>query len=136
MEEHQLEPIDLPELGSFELVLEILNGKQDLTVTHIRTLAERFQVSPAVFSMRPIPRMRAPNGNPIFPAQSIIYTFIMDRLTRVFLEMETEPFSLIPREVLLLQAIRLSELENHKRLSGVLFTHHHRDSTAGFPDTR
>ena len=49
MEEHQLEPLDLPELGPPELVLEILNGKQDLTVTHIRTLAGRFQVSPAVF---------------------------------------------------------------------------------------
>ena len=49
MEEHQLEPTDLPELGPSDLVLEVLNGEQDLTVTHIRTLAERFQVSPAVF---------------------------------------------------------------------------------------
>ena len=49
MEEHQLEPADLPNLGSPDLVLEILNGERDMTVTHIRTLAERFQVSPAVF---------------------------------------------------------------------------------------
>ena len=49
MEEHQLEPKDLPNLGSSDTVLEILNGERDLTVTHIRTLAERFQVSPAVF---------------------------------------------------------------------------------------
>ena len=49
MEEHQLEPTDLPELGPSDLVLEVLNGERDLTVTHIRTLAERFQVSPAVF---------------------------------------------------------------------------------------
>ena len=49
MEEHQLEPKDLPNLGSSDTVLEILNGDRDLTVTHIRTLAERFQVSPAVF---------------------------------------------------------------------------------------
>ena len=49
MEEHQLEPIDLPNLGSSNTVLEILNGERDLTVTHIRTLAEWFQISPAVF---------------------------------------------------------------------------------------
>ena len=49
MEEHQLEPMDLPELGLPDTVLEILKGKRDLTVTHIRTLAERFQVSPTVF---------------------------------------------------------------------------------------
>ena len=49
MEEHQIEPTDLPELGPSDIVLEILEGKQDLTVTHIHTLAERFQVSPAVF---------------------------------------------------------------------------------------
>ena len=49
MEEHQLEPVDLPNLGPSDVVLEILNGERDLTVPHIRTLAERFQVSPAVF---------------------------------------------------------------------------------------
>ncbi len=49
VEEHQIKPIDLPELGPPDFVLEILNGERDLTVTHIRTLAERFQVSPAVF---------------------------------------------------------------------------------------
>ena len=49
MEEHQLEPTDLPELGPPDIVLEILNGERDLTVTHIRTLAERFQVASAVF---------------------------------------------------------------------------------------
>ena len=49
MEEHQLEPADLPNLGSPDFVLKILNGERDLTITHIRTLAERFQVSPAVF---------------------------------------------------------------------------------------
>ena len=49
MEEHQLEPSDLTELGPPNIVLEILNGDRDLTVTHIHTLAETFQVSPAVF---------------------------------------------------------------------------------------
>ena len=49
MEEHQLEPSDLTELGPPNIVLEILNEKRELTVTHIHTLAETFQVSPAVF---------------------------------------------------------------------------------------
>ena len=49
MEEHQLDPIDIPELGPPDTVSEILNGKRDLTVTHIHALAETFQVSPAVF---------------------------------------------------------------------------------------
>ena len=49
MGEHQLEPADLSNLGSPDIVLEILEGKQDLTGTHIHTLAERFRVSPAAF---------------------------------------------------------------------------------------
>ena len=49
MEEHQLEPSDLTELGPSSIVLEILNGDRDLTVRHIQALAETFQVSPAVF---------------------------------------------------------------------------------------
>ena len=49
MEEHQLEPSDLTELGPPNIVLEILNGDRDLTVTHVHILAEMFQVSPAVF---------------------------------------------------------------------------------------
>ena len=49
MEEHQLEPTDLPELGPPDTVLEILNEKRDLTVRHIHALAETFQISPAVF---------------------------------------------------------------------------------------
>ncbi|RKU16218.1 transcriptional regulator [Candidatus Poribacteria bacterium] len=49
MEEHQLEPSDLPELGTSDTVLEILEGERDLTVKHIHALAARFQVAPAVF---------------------------------------------------------------------------------------
>ena len=49
MEEHRLEPSDLPELGSPHSVLEIFNGKRELTVTHLYALATRFHVSPAVF---------------------------------------------------------------------------------------
>ncbi|MXY28643.1 transcriptional regulator [Candidatus Poribacteria bacterium] len=49
MEEHQLEPSDLPALGSPDAVKEILKGERDLTVMHIHALAETFKVSPAVF---------------------------------------------------------------------------------------
>ena len=49
MEEHQLEPSDLPELGPPNTVLEILEGERDLTIKHIHALSERFQVTPAVF---------------------------------------------------------------------------------------
>ena len=49
MEEHQLEPSDLSALGPPDIVLAILKGERDLTVTHIHALAEMFQVSPSVF---------------------------------------------------------------------------------------
>lgn len=49
MEEHQLEPSDLPALGPPDIVMEILNGEQDLTGTHIYALTEIFQVPPAGF---------------------------------------------------------------------------------------
>jgi HTH-type transcriptional regulator/antitoxin HigA len=49
MDEHGLAQSDLPELGSQGVVSEILNGKRELNVRQIRTLAKRFGVSPAVF---------------------------------------------------------------------------------------
>ena len=49
MEEHQLKPSDLPELGTPSAVLAILEGESDLTVKHVQALAVRFQVAPAVF---------------------------------------------------------------------------------------
>ncbi|NUM49163.1 MAG: helix-turn-helix domain-containing protein [Anaerolineales bacterium] len=49
MEEHHLKQADLPELGSQGVVSEILNGKRELNVRQIQAVAERFQVSPAVF---------------------------------------------------------------------------------------
>lgn len=49
MEEHQLKPSDLTELGTPDTVLAILEGESDLTVKHIHALAVRFQVAPAVF---------------------------------------------------------------------------------------
>ena len=49
MEEHQLGLADLPDIGTPEMILAILNGQQDLTVKQIKSLSTRFQVSPAIF---------------------------------------------------------------------------------------
>jgi len=49
MDEHGLSPSDLPETGSEKTVSEIVSGKRELSVRHIRALAARFHVSPAVF---------------------------------------------------------------------------------------
>lgn len=49
MDEHGLTQSDLPEVGSQGVVSEILNGKRELNVRQIRSLAERFGVSTAVF---------------------------------------------------------------------------------------
>jgi len=49
MDEHGLGQGDLPEIGCQSLVSKILSGERQLTVEHIRNLARRFGVSPAVF---------------------------------------------------------------------------------------
>ncbi len=49
MEEHQLKPSDLSEIGTATIISEIIDGKKELTVKHIQALAERFHVSPSVF---------------------------------------------------------------------------------------
>ena len=49
MEEHQLTPADLPELGTPAQVADLLAGRPALNVAHIHTLAKRFGVSAATF---------------------------------------------------------------------------------------
>ena len=49
MDEHNLKQTDLPEIGSQGVVSEVLNGKRELNIRQIRALAERFNVSTAVF---------------------------------------------------------------------------------------
>lgn len=49
MEEHNFKPSNLPEVGSQEVVSDLLSGKRPLTVKQIKALSERFHVSPAVF---------------------------------------------------------------------------------------
>lgn len=49
MTEHQLTQSDLPEIGAQSVVSDILNGKRQLNVRHIRALSERFNVPTDVF---------------------------------------------------------------------------------------
>jgi len=49
MEQNALTPSDLPEIGEQTEVLEIINGKRELTVPQIRVLSKRFHVSHEVF---------------------------------------------------------------------------------------
>lgn len=49
IQEHQLKQSDLPEIGSQDVVSEILNGKRRLNTRQIQALAQRFGVSPSVF---------------------------------------------------------------------------------------
>jgi len=49
MEEHGLNASDFPEIGNQELVLDLLNGKQELNLRMIKVLAKRFGVSEQTF---------------------------------------------------------------------------------------
>jgi HTH-type transcriptional regulator / antitoxin HigA len=49
MEEHELAPGDLPEIGDAQAVEELLTGKRELRVGDVQRLARRFGVSPATF---------------------------------------------------------------------------------------
>lgn len=49
MEENHLKQSDLPEIGPQSIVSEILHGKRQLNLNHIKALAKRFNVRPEVF---------------------------------------------------------------------------------------
>jgi len=49
MEEHDLTADDLPEIANQEDILKILIGQLQLNVIQIKSLSQRFHVSPAVF---------------------------------------------------------------------------------------
>ena len=49
MEEHSLSPADLSEMGSSQVIEDILEGHQEISVRQIKMLARRFNVSPAAF---------------------------------------------------------------------------------------
>lgn len=49
MQQHGLTQSDLPEIGSQGVVSEVLTGKRDLNLRHMRALAKRFGVAPSAF---------------------------------------------------------------------------------------
>jgi HTH-type transcriptional regulator/antitoxin HigA len=49
MEEHGLNESDFPEIGSQKLMLDLLNGNQELNLSMIKVLAKRFGVSEQTF---------------------------------------------------------------------------------------
>ena len=49
MNEHNVKQSDLSEIGSEQVVSEILKGERNLTVRQIKGLSARFNVSPLVF---------------------------------------------------------------------------------------
>ncbi len=49
MEEHSLTQSDLLEIGSQEIVSEIINGQRELNIRQVKALAQRFNVSSSVF---------------------------------------------------------------------------------------
>ena len=49
MDEHRLSEHDLPEIGSQDVVSEILGGKRELDLHQIRSLSKRFNVSPEIY---------------------------------------------------------------------------------------
>jgi HTH-type transcriptional regulator/antitoxin HigA len=49
MEQHGLSQGDLPEIGSQDVVSEILRGKRELTVRQIQALAQRFHLPVGTF---------------------------------------------------------------------------------------
>ena len=44
IDQYQLQPSELPEIGNQEVVSDILNGKRNLTLEQIQKLAKRFEI--------------------------------------------------------------------------------------------
>jgi HTH-type transcriptional regulator / antitoxin HigA len=68
LDENNMSPIDLSRLigGSRNLGAMILRGDRNLTIDHIRTLADRFAVSADLFIFQPKPARRAKPHKPEF----------------------------------------------------------------------
>ena len=49
IDQHQLGVAAFPEIGDKSLISRILSGERNLTKQHIKTLSERFNVSPSLF---------------------------------------------------------------------------------------
>lgn len=49
MEEHCLTAADLPEIGDESFLLDVLSGKQSLTIDNVKLLSQRFHIAAATF---------------------------------------------------------------------------------------
>jgi HTH-type transcriptional regulator/antitoxin HigA len=49
MDQYQLRPSDFPEIGSQEVVGQVLNGKRQLNLNQVTALSQRFGVEPNLF---------------------------------------------------------------------------------------
>jgi HTH-type transcriptional regulator/antitoxin HigA len=49
MDQYQLSPSELPEIGSQALVEQVLNGKKQLNLNQVKALSQRFKIDPALF---------------------------------------------------------------------------------------
>jgi HTH-type transcriptional regulator/antitoxin HigA len=49
MDQHHLAMADFPEIGSQDVVADVLAGKKDLTLHQVKALSARFKIDPALF---------------------------------------------------------------------------------------
>jgi len=49
MDQHHITLADFPEIGGPDVVADVLDGKQDLTIQQAKTLSARFQIDPTLF---------------------------------------------------------------------------------------
>ena len=49
MEQYQLQPSELPEMGNQEVVCQILNGERKLNLNQVKAICQRFQIDPILF---------------------------------------------------------------------------------------
>ncbi|MDM8562036.1 hypothetical protein QUF54_01630 [Candidatus Marithioploca araucensis] len=49
MDQYQLQPSELPEIGSQEVVCQVLNGTIKLNLNQVKAISQRFKINPALF---------------------------------------------------------------------------------------
>lgn len=49
MDQYQLQPYEIPEIGSQDDVCQVLNGKTKLNLNQVKAISQRFKIDPALF---------------------------------------------------------------------------------------
>jgi len=49
MDQYQLQPYEIPEIGNQEVVCQVLNGKIKLNLNQVKAISQRFKIDPALF---------------------------------------------------------------------------------------